>query len=752
MVRFLFLVFIAIAKAGYAQDFGRQLEMNHARMYARLNQYDPDRYNLLVESGRIELKADKQVLDFQGAHWQINSRVKTLEKNGQFQVEVTFKCISGEVPNASVSVDLDIEQWNRDNYVLMPSAAYNGNRYEAVQRSYTPFFVHKSQIGLNKPLLLSDHPRLNFRDGYSRIQERSGSMALPSVGFHAPAAQKGVWVCFTQGNSLGDYGVDIEENKGRTKAVVTLTSPVVRQLYKHSMTRMDEKPSSDVPAHFKAGSEVTIAFLIDFFESSSVQSLYTELRDIRKKHYPAPPAADLIPFSKVYEIIENHKNIDIWNEKGYYGNNTNLNWMAGWCGGFLPSFAMFVEGNTLTQQRVRKSFDWMSANALSPSGYFYDVFWNNRGFGSQGDDLPFGTDLVLTRKNAEGIYYGFRYYDYCKKQNIPIKNEWITTTQKALNAQLATYAKYKQLGQYVNQQTGELVIGGTTCSGIFPATLCAAYQFSGNADYLETAKVIGEYYYTHFVQKGITNGGPADALQCFDSESCYGLLESFMELYESTLDPKWLTAARETADQFATWVVAYDYKFPAESDNAKAGTKSTGTVFANTQNKTAPAGICTHSGVALLKLYRASGDAFYLNLLRDIAHTIPQFMSWPEHQLPGYKDGWIYERCNLTDWEKGIGAMSAGSCWAETSMLLSAVELPGVYVNKEKKEVFVIDHVEAKLNPKGQLEITNPTQYDAVVKVLIETNEQRAKPLRQNAFLGWRKVKIEAGKAINLTL
>jgi hypothetical protein len=64
----------------------------------------------------------------------------------------------------------------------------------------------------------------------------------------------------------------------------------------------------------------------------------------------------------------------------------------------------------------------------------------------------------------------------------------------------------------------------------------------------------------------------------------------------------------------------------------------------------------------------------------------------------------------------------------------------------------VIDHLEAKLSPKGQLEITNPTQYDAVVKVLIETKEQRAKPLRQNAFLGWRKVKIEAGKVINLTL
>ena len=88
------------------------------------------------------------------------------------------------------------------------------------------------------------------------------------------------------------------------------------------------------------------------------------------------------------------------------------------------------------------------------------------------------------------------------------------------------------------------------------------------------------------------------------------------------------------------------------------------------------------------------------------------------------------------------------SCWDETSMLLSAVELPGVYINKTTKEVFAIDHVEAKLNKKGQLEITNPTKYDAVVKVLAETGDQMAKPLQQNAFLGWKKVDIKAGKTV----
>jgi hypothetical protein len=749
--QFIILLYLIISLQVNANDFKTDVIANNIKFFARLNNYDPDRYNLLLERKRVEITNETQSIEFQGSEWKITQKIEPFQNSGQYKIVVSFKCLSGEVKNASVSVDMDFNDWSKNNYLLMPSAVYNGNRYEAVQRDYTPFFLSLSQMGVDKPIIISDHPRLNFRDGYSRIQERSGSMAVPSVGFHAPASKKGFWLCFSQANSLGDYGVDIEENKDRNKATISLTSPVVRELYKHSMCRMDEKPSTDELANFKSGNEVTTTFIVDFFESPNIQSLYTELKELRRIHYPASPKVNLIPFSKVFEIIETHKNIDIWNEKGFYGNNTNLNWMSGWCGGYIPAFALYAGGNSLTRKRVLQSFDWMS-NALSPSGYYYDVYFNKSGFGSQGDKLPFGKDLVLTRKNAEGIYYAFKQFDLMKKLNFQVSAQWLNSNIKALDAQVNTYNKYKQLGQLINQQTGELIVGGTTCSGILPATLCAGYLYTGNLSYLETAKKVATYYYSNFIQKGLTNGGPFDAVQCFDSESAYGLLEGYVELYETTREVKWLTMAKETADQFSSWVVAYDYNFPPESDNGKVGTKSTGTVFANTQNKTAPAGICTHSGIALLKLYRATGDSFYLNLLRDIAHTIPQFMSWSEHQLPGYKDGWIYERCNLTDWQRGIGAMHTGSCWAETSMLLSVIELPGVYVNKSTNDVIVIDHLNAKFNKKGQIEITNPTKYNAVVKVLAETNEQRTKPLGQNAFLGWKKVEVMAGKSITVSL
>jgi len=260
------------------------------------------------------------------------------------------------------------------------------------------------------------------------------------------------------------------------------------------------------------------------------------------------------------------------------------------------------------------------------------------------------------------------------------------------------------------------------------------------------------YFYNNFISRGLSCGGPGDAMQSFDSESAYGLLEGMVELYENTLDPKWLKRSEEMGRQFATWIVAYDFKFPPDSPHGKLDIRSTGCVYANTQNKTAPGGICTHSGLALLKLYRASGDVFFINLLRDIAHAIPQFMSWKEHPQPGFHDGWISERCDLNDWLEGIGGTFAYSCWAETSLLLSVIELPGVYADLDSRQVFSIDHIKASMTKsadgKTSLSLYNPTIYDAKVKILAESKDQALKPLGMNAFLNWPKVDVPAGKTV----
>lgn len=91
------------------------------------------------------------------------------------------------------------------------------------------------------------------------------------------------------------------------------------------------------------------------------------------------------------------------------------------------------------------------------------------------------------------------------------------------------------------------------------------------------------------------------------------------------------------------------------------------------------------SGDALFKLFRFTGNRLWLDAIREIAHNLPQYICREDKQVgpPEHmKTGYVCERVNFSDWEDvdNIGGSLFGSCWPEVSMLLTSVELPGIYV------------------------------------------------------------------------
>ena len=158
-----------------------------------------------------------------------------------------------------------------------------------------------------------------------------------------------------------------------------------------------------------------------------------------------------------------------------------------------------------------------------------------------------------------------------------------------------------------------------------------------------------------------------------------------MVLYRYTKDEYWLDAARKAVALFATWVVSYNFRFPAGSEFGRLGIKTTGSVIANCQNKHSAPGICSMSGETLYELYEYTGDEIYLDLISDIVKGIIQYTSTAErpiHAVDGsvLAPGWSCERVNMSDWEgEGwIGGVWNGSCcWCETAaMLTAASKLP----------------------------------------------------------------------------
>jgi hypothetical protein len=269
------------------------------------------------------------------------------------------------------------------------------------------------------------------------------------------------------------------------------------------------------------------------------------------------------------------------------------------------------------------------------------------------------------------------------------------------------------------------------------------------------------HYFDAYVRKGFTTGGPGEICQCPDSESAFGLLESMVALYEATGSRDWIDKASDMANQCFSWCVSYDYQFPSLSTFGGLDMKTTGSVYANVQNKHAAPGICTLSGVSLLKLFRATGDKKYLELLQEITHNMTQYLSREDRPIPAVDGrimppGWMNERVEMSDWLEPVGEVFFGSCWCEVSTMLSFTEVPGVYVQPDTGLVCAIDHVNAEIMENSGTEIllrlANPTRHDAEIKLLCESSDQMVYPLGPLPQMKYKKVYIPAKSDICQTI
>jgi len=753
-IRSSFIVtFIFLFNNLFSQTVDSWLLQNNSHIAVKFNQYDHSLFNKLIHQEVIDPGKISEV-DFQGSKWQVNLTSKKVKgAKGSFDISIVFKCTDGTVKDAALSAAVEFDDWSVKNYVLMPGAAYNGNRYTCRRINYSPKLYDYRDIGPDKDIILSDVPKLNEKRGPSFIQQRSGDMTTPSIGFYSPGNKKGFFLLTMQGNKLGDYGINIEENSNRSKAGISVTSPVVRELYKYRICDM-RFPSDDKPVTFSSGDSVVINYRIYFFDAASVQDLFDEFADIRKDLSIDRTPATVLPYSAAFPVQEEKFNkMNFVKDWGYYSvglrENIFQDWQIGWTGGMISTYPLLMAGADSTKQNVIRAFDWLFPEGIAPSGFFWGT--GKDGHIWYGDDPrhEYTKWLHLVRKSGDGLYYVIKQFMLMKKLGIEVKKSWEDGARTVADAFVKLWDENHQLGQYVDIKTGKLVIGKTTAGAIVPAALSLAAQYFNDENYLKTAEEIGDYYYKNYVSKGLVYGGVGDALQNFDSESSYAMVESFTVLYEVTGDKKWVDYGSDMAKQFSTWVISYNYDFPKRSLFGKMGMHSVGAVNANTQNKHGSPGICTHSGVGLLKLYRATGDRFYIDLLFDIAHNIPQYLVHPLRPMKDIPYGFINERVNTTDWLEGIGEVFYGSTWAETSLMLTYIEIPGLYVQPDKGLFWNFDNVNVEKVKETKktlvLKVSNPTKADAAVKVLVENSDDLKKPLGQNYFPDLKTIKIKAG-------
>lgn len=673
----------------------------------------------------------------------------------------TFELLSGVVSGCALGLKFDFPYWSVDNYVCMPAAVYAGNRFEARAMSYPPLFRDPADWRIDIPTVITDVPRLSVGAGKSRVQLLTRDLATPAFGAFFPDEKQGLWIFIDQGTRLGDSGFDLQESDDRESATLTLLAPGMREAERYSGLDFSSL-SDDKGADFRAGDVLQFGCRISRFECADIPALFDRYVALRKGLVVNEARKHELPFSAAWDILEEKYNRDNWDEKHRFyrvgiGEGVNNVWQLGWIGGGMVTSSLLLEGSEISKQRALRNLDFMLTESVAPSGLLYGAS-DGEHFYSDATNVTHPDNLHLIRKNSDALYFIVKQLFLLDEigRGDDIRPAWIEATRNLAEAFVRLWMRSGQFGQFVDITTGEITVGGSTSASTAPAGLALASEYFHEPRYLDVAAGSAELFHSRDICAGVTTGGPGDALQCPDSESAFGLLESFITLYEVTGDRVWVERARDAANQCASWCVSYDYKFPPDSLFGRFDMRTTGSVWANVQNKHSAPGIATLSGDSLFKLYRASGDISYLDLLRDIAHGITQYLSRADKPIENMPPGWMNERVNMSDWENCIGGIFYGSCWPEVSCMLTFSEVPGVYVQRDTGMVWVFDNVDASevRNTEQGLELTlaNPTKFEARVKLFVEESADTNAPIGHSVMLGCRRIAIAPRSSVSVIL
>ena len=685
-----------------------------------------------------------------GARWSCQTQTNPVPGRQHCEdITVTVKLLEGEAKAASISYICEFPDWNPAGYVMVPGIVYNGNRFEVSPQAYPPLWREKSQFRVDMPVTFTDQPRLN-QDGLpGKIELDTGSGSTPAMGLRTVDG-RGFLLLTQQQCEFGNLGHTIEEQPAEKRLRLVVTAPRSRSRIPNMMGFR----GGDPPRDWKAGDTVTIRMRSWKFSAPAIQSLFDRFAESRKDLEPSAPV-NVIPFSAAWHLVEDKLNSHNWNENlGFYchGNTTSTTkplydyWQLGWVSGGINTIANLLQGNDLSRSRAQRTLDFMFTKTPAKSGFWYGSS-NGKDFYGDAFSEPHPNNLSMVRKQADGLAYGMKQLLLMREQKTPVPPAWETSARGLADAFIRHWQKYGHLGQFIDIETGNILVGGSTAGAHAPAGLVRAANYFRDPKYLKAAGEIARHFLKNDLQSGLTCGGPGEAMAAPDSESAFALAESLVELQQATGKPEWANAARAAIRQCASWVVSYDYRFPETSTLAQVNARSTGAVIANVQNKHAAPGICTLSGDSLFKHWRTTGDETALDLVRDIAHGIPQYLSRPDRPLGTIASGWMCERVNLSDWEgeNNVGGnVTFGAIWCENALILTTAEIPGVYVNTDTKRVIVFDHVTAQLDG-DKLVVHNPTQFDAEVKVLIENKAAAARPLGIWTLKNAKPLAIPAG-------
>jgi len=516
---------------------------------------------------------------------------------------------------------------------------------------------------------------------------------------------------------------------------------------------------------WKAGDQVTLQMRAWMFDAPTQTAFYERFCAARKD-FGISEKPNVLTFSQAFRLVSEKLEARNWDEEfGYYRhgmdrNSTKLTdfWQLGWVTGGITTLPLLLEGTPIMREHAMKNLDFLFTQSPFPNG-LWRAHHDGKVWSSDDPRPPRPGYHVSVRRLGDVLFYGLRQIIVLKDRKIGVPPGWEASVRNLADALIRVWDRQGQLGQYLDIRSGDILIGNTEAGSLIPGGLVLAAEHFSEPRYLGKAGEIARAIADKAIENGFTTGGPCDALAAPDSESAQSLFTSLATLADATESAEWQGRAHDMLRQLATWITSYDFGFPEQSQCARAGIKSCGTVWANIQNKHAAPGLCVSSGESLLRYWRSTRDPLALELLRDISHCLPQFVPHKGRPVGTLDPGVMCERVNISAWEgeENVGGhIDFSAIWVETAMMLTACEIPGVYARTDTGELVVFDHIHAEWSGEpgthSALKLSNPTDFDAVVTVLAESGAGLATPLPQEVLRNARRVHVSAHGQASISL
>jgi hypothetical protein len=667
------------------------------------------------------------------------------------RLQLRFTLEEGACTDASLGVAFRLLDWSDDVHAFMPGALYQGNRFHSYPCGWYGCY-EPEDARPDADQMVAEIPRLSRQHGtLSRVQLLSRDLTTPAAGFWHPSRKQAVVFLTGQGIAKGDTLLEIEENPEHDDAWLRFTLPGVRENTFHNLEGAQASPDRGVA--FAVGEAVTLELVIYRFACEDLRSFHQFFFAIRKVDMPDRPELPGVTLSRALDLQHQVMAENRWSEKHrLFWDEPAAPWyfQTGWTGGMIKDYPICATGTLTDRRHVEAALCTYNAG-WSPSGLMYGRFdeagvWTSDnavpGFAPL-ESRPYMHDWTLARRHGDVLIYLLKTARLIRGQQPDYQPppEFYQNIKNSADVLCRTFEKHGQLGQYLDQNTGDIRVGGSTAAANVPSGLLLAWREFGDEKFLKTAETLAAQLYNRYAAHGNMNGTPADVLQSPDCEGPTLLLDSMCDLHDATGESRWLHMAEHCAWLLATWVSSYDYDFSRhfpDCEFQRLKLKTVGAICASSQNRIGTPGLCVSSGLSLLRLYRATGEARYLELLRDIAFCLMRAMARPDRPSYGedgslIPDGWIAERFSTTDVHMPGAFWEASTPWCQTAMLLTCLEIPSLYVVTDRAFIYAFDTVRVDavrtLGDELELTVTNPTDFPARYQVFRETSGELATPL-----------------------